>query len=335
VARSYLSAPVQKVAERLPGAQALVWHGEALLLRLFWVACRLVSVERASAFGGMLLRWIGPFLRQDAKIRRNLAIAFPHWDRDKLDATVTANWDNLGRVLAEYPHLGTICGRHWQRYIEVDSRCDLAGIIDGSKPAMMVSGHFGNWELAAGGATLIDVPITVIYSAQHNAIIDSALQRWRTALGCRFIEKDATVHALIAEVRKGRSMGVLMDQRYDIGDSVPFFGQSAPVPIAPASLAARLDLPFVPARIERLGGCRFRLTIEEPLVPNRAAGGSRDVARDLTARLYQRFETWIRERPEQWLCSKRRWPDLTKKKWREKLARNARLVSGADPAPRS
>ncbi len=63
---------------------------------------------------------------------------------------------------------------------------------------------------------------------------------------------------------------------------------------------------------------RFRLTLEPPIEP-RSVGEPRDVARDTMQRLYALFETWIAERPDQWLCVKRRWPDPAKAKWRAKL----------------
>ena len=89
--------------------------------------------------------------------------------------------------------------------------------------------------------------------------------------------------------------------------------------IGPAFLAARLQLSFVPVRVERLGGCRFRVSVDAPIEPDRSLGNPRVIARDMTARLYALFESWIRERPEQWLCTKRRWPDPRKPKRRDKL----------------
>ncbi len=119
---------------------------------------------------------------------------------------------------------------------------------------------------------------------------------------------------------------------------MPFFGLDAPAPLGPATLAARLRVPFVPVRIERLDrSCRFRITAHPAIEPNRSVGDSREVARDMTARLYAQFEAWIRERPEQWLCLKRRWPDLRRGKWRSMVAENPRLMrslAGSDgPTP--
>jgi KDO2-lipid IV(A) lauroyltransferase len=323
-----------RLVKAMPGAFKLAGLSEATVLRGFWLACRQMSPEQASAFGEAVLRRIGPRTRQHRKVLLNLSTAFPEWSEARVRAAAAGVWGNFGRVLAEYPHIDRIAGENsWRAHVEVISRFDVSKSGSRARPAILVSGHFGNWELPAAVAARVGLPISVVYSGQDNTAVDAALQSWRRALACRFIEKDTSVHTLVAEIRNGRSLGILMDQRYDIGDSVPFFGHDAPVAIAPATLAARLDLPFVPVRVVRLEGCRFRLEVEEPIEPDRSLGNARAIARDMTARLYRRYETWISEYPEQWLCIKRRWPDLRKRKWQAKLASNPRLVSSPRSAP--
>ena len=94
-------------------------------------------------------------------------------------------------------------------------------------------------------------------------------------------------------------------------------------------------LPLVPVRVVRLQGCHFRIEVEPEIEPDRNLGGAREIARDMTRRVYRRFEAWIGEHPEQWLCTKRRWPDLRKSKWQAKLASNPRLVRNAGAGPRA
>jgi KDO2-lipid IV(A) lauroyltransferase len=89
---------------------------------------------------------------------------------------------------------------------------------------------------------------------------------------------------------------------------VPFFGRHAMTAPAPAQLALKFGCPIVPARVERLEGAHFRLTVYPPL--NLAAGGDRQA--DIAAAMGQinaLIEDWIRARPEQWLWLHRRWPD--------------------------
>ena len=100
---------------------------------------------------------------------------------------------------------------------------------------------------------------------------------------------------------------MLVDQKYNEGIPVPFFGRDAMTAPTVAELALRFQVPLVPARVERLKGARFRLTLLPPLdLPN-----SGDRAADVHTVMSQvnaLFESWIRDRPEQWLWLHRRWP---------------------------
>ena len=109
-------------------------------------------------------------------------------------------------------------------------------------------------------------------------------------------------------VAVGGGVGVLLDQRYDEGEPVPFFGHPTPSGLAPAMLALKLGIDYVPMRVERLNKARFRFTFHDAVEPDPGKGDARAQALDMTARAHAHFEQWIRERPEQWLCLKRRWP---------------------------
>ncbi len=61
-----------------------------------------------------------------------------------------------------------------------------------------------------------------------------------------------------------------------------------------------------PIRVERLGGANFKLTIEEPWRFTPTEDHDADVRASLT-QINERLESWIRERPDQWLWMHRRW----------------------------
>jgi KDO2-lipid IV(A) lauroyltransferase len=313
-----------------PLARKLAWHAEAALMRAAWILCELLSPERASALGGRLLRRIGPRTRKHRSVLANLRTAFPDWPEARVEATARASWEQLGRVIAEYPHLGRICGDDGQPRIEVVGAERLDALLQAGGAAIMVSGHFANWELMGAVATRRGVPLTVVHAPRANPILEARLARRRELLGCAFLPKQASAHAFIAEIRRGRSLGLLIDQRHDEGEAIPLFGRPAPTALAPALLAARLDAPFVPVRTVRLDGCRFRIEVEPPIRPDPRERAPRAVAREMMVRLHARFEAWITEHPEQWLCIKRRWPDPAR--WRRREARNT-PVAGAPDGP--
>ncbi len=126
-------------------------------------------------------------------------------------------------------------------------------------------------------------------------------------MGCRFIEVEVATRPLLRELQAGRSLGLLMDQRYDRGANVPFFGLPAPTTLVPARLALRSGLPLIPTRVQRLEGARFVVTVHRPVSPE--PGLDEDTAaRRMTEAVNGLFARWIADAPALWLCAKRRWP---------------------------
>ncbi len=223
-----------------------------------------LTLERASALGGWLGRSLGPRLPVSRRARDNLRRAFPDMEESEIERIVRGMWDNLGRVAAEYPHLGEIdCYTDGGR-VEVVGTETLDRLRDEGTGCIFFGGHLANWELLPLAGVQRGVELTQVYRRANNPLVE------------------------------------------DI--PVPFFGRDAMTAPALAQLARRFQCPIVPARIERLGGVRFRLTVFPPLTVPKTDDADADAfatMREVNALL----EGWIRERPEQWTWVHRRWPD--------------------------
>ena len=101
---------------------------------------------------------------------------------------------------------------------------------------------------------------------------------------------------------------MIMDQRVDSGVPIPFFGIDKYTTLVPARLALRHGCDLVPVRTERLDGAKFRVTFYEPVRPDDPSAEEIEKARQITVKINLLFEQWILEKPEDWWCSKRRWP---------------------------
>ncbi len=286
----------------------LGWLLEAAAIGLLWLVCALLPLNRASALGRTLMRWLGPRLHQNKKVQRNLALAFPDRSENEIQELARDCWGNFGRVLAEYPHLRTICGRDLKRHIEVVFDGQPAAWRDAGRPAVFVSAHLANWELPAAIAVAKGIPLSAVYTPRENPLIDWMVQYQRRALGCGFASKKGGVRTLLRQLEEGRSIGIVVDQRVETAEFVPFFGRNARTATMPARLALKFDYELVPVRVERIDGPRFRLTVCEPIRPRQDITDPQAQAFDMTHRVNAAFESWIRERPHEWHCTKRRWP---------------------------
>jgi KDO2-lipid IV(A) lauroyltransferase len=287
--------------------RALLYPLEAFGLAIGLGVFRLLPVDVASDLGGWLGRKIGPHLPVTRWARCNLRLAFPHKQSEEIEAVVRGMWDNLGRTAGEYPHLGRITAPDAGRIelIDLDEAVSLRKRV---RPGILVSGHFANWEVMAVNFRRVGIDLTIIARLPNNPLVRSLIEHFRGAAGGRRIPKGAEgAKQAIALLRQGGTLGVLADQKANDGIEVKFFGHPAMTAAGPAQLALRLGCPLVPARIERRGPARFRMTCYPPLDLPASGDRQRDVAA-LTAALNRLLEEWIAERPQDWLWLHKRWP---------------------------
>ncbi len=278
---------------------------------LFWWVCSRLSVERASALGEKLTVALAPlFSKKMGIIRRNLSRAFPERNSREIKRLARGVWQNLGQVLAEYAHLKTFAGNGSKA--GQTPRVQLEGALEALRgadgPHVFVAAHLANWELAALVAKDQRIPLSVVYTAEQNWLLQGMMQKKRRMLGCEFISSSEGPTPLFRELSQGRSLGMVMDRRLKKGELSPFFGSGTFTSTFPARLALRSGCDLVPVRVERLRRGAYRITVHEPIKPDQSLPDDRAKARDMTRQVNAYFESWIRDRPDQWFCSKRMWP---------------------------
>lgn len=299
---------LRKSAVRSSRLRYLVWGLEVVLMGGFWLVSARLSPDRASAAGRWLLQTIGPHLAKTRHIQRNLRLAFPAKSDAEIDTLTRAVWGNLGAVLAEYPHLITICGDAAPARVQVLVKGDINAFKHPQRPAIFVTAHLANWEVAAYVAARLGPPLTGLYTPLQNPWLDRMLYRYRQALGCGMVSRDRAARALLRCLEAGQSVGLIVDQRVDSGKPLGFFGHDKLTTLVPASLALRFGCELLPIRVERLENARFRVTIYAPVEPDVQAATNEAKASQMMAKVNELFETWIREQPQDWQCGNRRWP---------------------------
>ncbi len=282
---------------------------EAVGALLIYSLFRILPIDLASALGGWLGRTIGPRIPISERAVRNLTAAFPEKTPAEIAAIVSGMWDNLCRMVAEYPHLEEIDVYDAQGRVEVSGGENVDLLRDDGRPGIFFSAHIGNWEIVSLGATQRGVPLDRIYRESNNRLTEWLYKRGRVAVEGALIPKGAAgARVLLKSLKDGKHIGMMMDQKMNDGIPVPFFGRDVMTAPALAELAFRYDCPVVPARIERLKGARFRLIFLPPLDMVQTGDRQADVAASM-AKVNALLEQWIRDTPEQWLWLHNRWPD--------------------------
>ncbi len=281
---------------------------EALALAITFAMIRPLSIDTASNIGAFIGRTVGPRLRASERARRNLRLAFPEKDPAEIERILRAMWDNLGRVAAEYPHLGRITTRDAGRIDLVDIE-PLYALRDEKKAGIIASAHLANWEIMPVITARHGIDLTIIVREPNNPFVRPLIDRLRgVAGGGRVPKGKAGAKKAIEVLRSGRVLGLLFDQKLNSGIPVPLFGIEAMTAPVPAQLALRMGCPLIPVRIERTGAGRFRITAHAALeLPD--SGDRRADAARLMLELNRILEDWIRAKPEEWFWLHRRWPD--------------------------
>ena len=306
----FVDSPAWQALRQAPLGQKSVWLAQALGLSTVWLVSAALSPDRASAAGRWLMERLGPRQPRTLKIKRNLRYAFPDRNEDQIEALARETWGNFGAVMAEYPHLGVIRkSRHPQR-IETVIKGDIEAFQKPNTPAIFVTAHIGNWELAAGFIVDRGIPLSVIHSEQSNPLVLSLLQRKREMLGCDFVAKEAGVRPLIRLLEKGTSIGLLADVKIPTGEPLSFFGRDALTTVTPARLALKFNCELVPVQVERLHQAHFRITFHPPILPDDPTGDRQTQTLQMTRKINALYESWIHARPGQWWCAKNRWPKI-------------------------
>jgi Kdo2-lipid IVA lauroyltransferase/acyltransferase len=278
---------------------------EAAIAYLLLGFFRILPPDIASAIGGKVCRAIGPLTSLSHRVDRNLRIAFPEMSELERKAVAAGMWDNLGRVLAELPHMRKIRDNG---YVEVVGAEHLEH-RDRGKPLLFWTGHLANWEIIPSVAERFGTNIDFIYRAPNNPLVDDLLRKLRDdAGGGNLIPKGPRgARNIVRTLAHNGVIGLVIDQKMNDGIAIPFFGKEAMTAPALANLALRYECPAVPLRMERLEGTRFRLTAYPPMSMPRTGDHHAD-ALAIMMRVNAMVEDWIRERPEQWLWVHNRWP---------------------------
>jgi Kdo2-lipid IVA lauroyltransferase/acyltransferase len=280
---------------------------QGALLGMFTAMMRGLPLDAASAFGGFVGRTIGPRLRTSQRADQNLRRAMPHLNAAARQQILREMWDNLGRVMSEYPHLHQIIDRGRIEFV------DLAGLPElllKPQPVVFFGAHLANWELLAPFAVSLGIEMNVIYRSPNNRFADRLVRHLRSTPGLTQIRKSsAGAREAVRVIRKGGVLALLVDQKFNAGLPIPFFGHDAMTAPAAAQFGVHHSAMLLPARVERLAGARFRVTLYPPLnCPATSTPTSAHEVEATMGTINGIIEAWVRERPEQWLWVHRRWP---------------------------
>lgn len=265
---------------------------------------------RAAMLLGATLATLGRlFPRLTRTAERNLVLAFPEISETERRRLLLGCFQNLGRLLAVFSHFNRSNLKPLQDLIEPDGLERLVAAEQHGRGVILFTGHVGAWELTSFGLSMWRHPLSFLVRRIDNPRIEALIDRARTHLGNRTIDKRMAAREMVQILRRGGTLGILVDLNTldREGIFVDFFNRQASTTFMLAKLALRTGadiLPvFAPWDETRQ---KFLLQIGEPLSFARSGQEEEDVRR-LTQAFTTVVEGYVRRYPDQWLWIHRRW----------------------------
>jgi KDO2-lipid IV(A) lauroyltransferase len=185
---------------------------------------------------------------------------------------------------------------------------DMENALSLGKGVLLVTGHYGNWEIAAATVASRGVPIAAIVRRQGNRLVDERLQQLRRNLGVETIYQGQAPARVPRILRANGVVGIVGDQdARRAGVFVPFFGKPASTHRGPALFALRLGAPVFSCIARRTESDEVRYDVCGERVDFTPSGVLDDDVRSLTAELALRLERQVRVAPEQYFWFHKRW----------------------------
>jgi len=250
---------------------------------------------------------VGPHVGVTRRARKNIERTMPELTSVEVDQIICDMWDNIGRTISEFAHLDKFREPAHRSRVTVKGLDRVQALKD--QGAMLVSGHFANWELMPLAVHLNGFEGGEIYRHANNPTVNTWITQLRTrAIHPVQIPKGPKgARDVIRIVRKKGFICMLLDQKMNDGIEAKFFGLKAMSPATPGSMATRYGIPIMPVTIRRTKGVHFEQEFHEPIFADPNADTQQETLR-LTQALNDFLEAEIRANPAQWLWMHNRWP---------------------------
>jgi KDO2-lipid IV(A) lauroyltransferase len=269
----------------------------------------------ALAAGGALGRaWARLHGPRTGDARVNLRIAFPEWSEAEREAVLARSLANLARgvvELAEIPVRGAAALRE-RVAIEGLEHLEAARRTSPTGGVVVLTAHFGSWELLAAAMSAAGFPIAVVHRPRDNPALEEVLSGLRRAGGTQLLPRGSAARGALQVLREGRLLAIPYDQncRREEGVFVPFFGRLACARDGPPRIALRTGVPVLPVFVFRRPDGFHHVARVRPALDlvGEGPGVERgDAVRENARRMTRAVEDAVREAPDHWIWLHRRW----------------------------
>ncbi|WP_296763507.1 lauroyl acyltransferase [Sediminimonas sp.] len=277
------------------------WVENALIRATVWLLHRIPYRWRVPFGGWVFAHIIAPVAGYRRRIRANLELVMPDLDEAEKARLVREVPRNIGRTVTELYSPDEFLAIARRTQITGPGLAALERAQHHGRPAILVSGHFGNYDAIRAGLLHRGHRIGGLYRAMNNRRFNAHYVATISRIGTPLFERGRRGLAeMMRFLRGGGTLAILIDQRMGKGAPLRFFGRTAWTALSAADLALKYDAALIPCyAIRRPDGMTFDVVLEAPL--------PHSDAETMTQALNDSLEAQVRAHMDQWFWLHKRW----------------------------
>lgn len=278
-----------------------------------WVIVRIFAVlprPVARGFGIVVAHLVRLLHRRLWRVgMRNLELAFPEKSKNERNRILRGVYTSLGRLLAEFAKFPEYTKGNVKRVAVYEGFENFERARERGRGVLFMTAHLGGWEIGAFAHSIYGNPLNVMMRELDNPYLDRLVTEYRSLHGNRMMSKDDFARGLIGAMRRGETVGILMDTNMTPpqGVFVDYFGHLACTASGVARVALRTGAAVVPAFTiwdKEIG--KYRIHFDPPIQLANTGNDEADAITN-TAAFTKKIEEFVRRYPDQWLWVHRRW----------------------------
>ncbi|MDO8603444.1 MAG: ELM1/GtrOC1 family putative glycosyltransferase [Candidatus Omnitrophota bacterium] len=237
----------------------------------------------------------------------NLKAAFPEKSCAELKRINKAHFENLGMNVIELLKLPFMDKGYLERHVKLENADAIKSSLERGKGVIILTAHFGNWEIASLAASLNGYIMSVFAREQKYERLNNLLNQFRQSTGCKVVTKGFSVKDIIKTLHNNGIVAMLSDQ--DAGANgvfVNFFKRPASTAQGIIAFSSKTGAAILPSFITRVGIDKHIARAGDPLKLVNTGDKEKDMKVNLQ-RIAGILEDHIKKIPEQWLWAHKRW----------------------------
>lgn len=263
---------------------------------------------RIHFFAGLALAFYHLSPRRRLITLHNLQNAFPEKSMTEIIMIAKGVYRNMAVIAAEFFDIPWLDEERIREMVAVEGLEHCVEALKKKRGLLMVTAHFGNWELGAIAFSLFFQPVLLLYRPLDNLFLDRLVASVRSATGNRLLVKNKAMRKMLRTINANGIVGLLIDQNWSWqeGVFVEFFGRPACTSDGVARLAMHAEAPVIPCFMVRREDGKYTLVIGEAI--ELVDTGEREADVLINTQNFTRIvEEMIRKYPDQWFWVHQRW----------------------------